>query len=219
MSPCSAATEMSHLGWPERATRLPGYPATRPSLAFGTGEVGIVPLCERARSCRTRHARSEARGPPSGTDGLAAHHLPLVAHPVRDTLRRVPAAVDRHDLLAAGVVALRGAARGPAPDRPSAEHASARIRAALVEELRSIDWAARAEHPRSPVTSLPWLLGRARCHARVGGPGDPAVRGCLGPTTPRCLQRGRRGVAGGGRALHPRPSRWGASSGDLEAQV
>ncbi|MBI2244763.1 MAG: FliA/WhiG family RNA polymerase sigma factor, partial [Nocardioides sp.] len=79
---------------------------------------------------------------------LAPQHLPLVAHLLHDTLRRVPAAVDRHDLLAVGVDALLAAAREPTVERPFAEHASVRIRAALGEELRAIDWAARAEHPR-----------------------------------------------------------------------
>lgn len=131
-----------HPGWPGRATRQ--------SFTFVSGKIGVAFLPERARLCLTCRVTINAPGPAPTVDParLASQHLPLVAHLVHDTLRRVPAAVDRHDLLAVGVDALLAAAREPTVERPFAEHASVRIRAALVEELRAIDWAARAEHPR-----------------------------------------------------------------------
>ncbi|CAI9401106.1 sigma-70 family RNA polymerase sigma factor [Nocardioides sp. T2.26MG-1] len=83
-------------------------------------------------------------------DRLAVQHVPLVAHLVRETMARVPSSADRNDLLAAGLVALLAAARdaGPAGSARFAEHASVRVRGALVDELRSVDWAVRAACPR-----------------------------------------------------------------------
>jgi len=99
----------------------------------------------------TRDTPSPATGPRS----LAARHVPLVAHLVRETMSRVPAAVDRNDLRAAGLSALLDAARAieMTPDRSFVTRASAAIRGALVDELRTTDWAARAARPRGRGTA------------------------------------------------------------------
>jgi len=79
-------------------------------------------------------------------DELVRAHLPLVGHLVREMLSRLPAHVSREDLISAGMAALAGAAKGFDPDRgtPFGGFASSRIRGALLDELRGLDWASRS---------------------------------------------------------------------------
>ncbi|HET6529018.1 MAG TPA: sigma-70 family RNA polymerase sigma factor, partial [Actinoplanes sp.] len=78
-------------------------------------------------------------------------HMPLVGHLVREMLVRVPAHVNRDDLLSAGYTALVAAARGFDADRgvPFARFAAARVRGALLDELRGLDWASRSVRQRA----------------------------------------------------------------------
>jgi RNA polymerase sigma factor for flagellar operon FliA len=78
-------------------------------------------------------------------------HMPLVGHLVREMLARVPAHVNRDDLLSAGYAALVAAARGFDPERgvPFARFAAARVRGALLDELRGLDWASRSVRQRA----------------------------------------------------------------------
>lgn len=77
---------------------------------------------------------------------LVTSHIPLVGHLVREVMARVPGHVDRDDLTSAGLTALVQAAQGFEADRgvPFARYASTRVRGALLDELRGIDWATRA---------------------------------------------------------------------------
>lgn len=79
-------------------------------------------------------------------DELVVTHMPLVGHIVRETLRRVPSHVNRDDLTSAGLTALVLAARAYDEERgvPFDRYATTRIRGALLDELRSIDWASRS---------------------------------------------------------------------------
>jgi len=72
--------------------------------------------------------------------------LPLVGHLVREVLAKVPLHVSRDELSSAGMMALVVAAQSYDPDRgvPFVRYASIRIRGALLDELRSMDWAARS---------------------------------------------------------------------------
>ena len=80
------------------------------------------------------------------TDALITQHIPLVTHIVRETLGRVPGHVNRDDLTSAGLLALVQAAAAFDPERgvPFAAYASTRVRGALLDELRGIDWASRS---------------------------------------------------------------------------
>lgn len=84
------------------------------------------------------------------TDELVTQHLPLVGHIVRETAARVPSHVDKDDLRSAGLVALVTASRAfdPARGIPFPRYAATRIRGAIVDELRSVDWASRAVRRR-----------------------------------------------------------------------
>ncbi|MCR6649595.1 MAG: sigma-70 family RNA polymerase sigma factor [Cellulomonas sp.] len=83
-------------------------------------------------------------------DALVVTNLPLVGYAVSEMLRRVPPTVSRDDLASAGSLALVLAARSydATTGVPFARYASLRIRGALVDELRSMDWASRGARAR-----------------------------------------------------------------------
>lgn len=85
------------------------------------------------------------------TDELITTHMPLVGHIVRETMGRVPSHVSRDDLTSAGLTALVLAARAFDATRgvPFDRYAATRIRGALLDELRSIDWASRSVRRRA----------------------------------------------------------------------
>jgi RNA polymerase sigma factor FliA len=83
---------------------------------------------------------------PSDVDTLVREHLPLVGHLVRTVTMRVPTHVNQDDLVSAGMLALVLAARSFDETRgvPFSGFAAIRIRGALTDALRSMDWASRA---------------------------------------------------------------------------
>ncbi|GAA3253288.1 sigma-70 family RNA polymerase sigma factor [Dactylosporangium siamense] len=84
-------------------------------------------------------------------DAAVRSHLPLVGHLVREMLGRLPAHVSREDLVSAGMAALAHAAKGFDPSRgiPFGSFATTRIRGALLDELRGLDWASRSVRTRA----------------------------------------------------------------------
>jgi RNA polymerase sigma factor FliA len=84
-------------------------------------------------------------------DELVRSHLPLVGHLVREMLSRLPAHVSREDLVSAGMAALAMAAQNFDPERgiPFGGFATTRIRGALLDELRGLDWASRSVRSRA----------------------------------------------------------------------
>jgi RNA polymerase sigma factor FliA len=86
------------------------------------------------------------RAPARSVDDLVRAHLPLVGHLVRELLTRLPAHVSRDDLTSAGMYALVTSAKGFDASRgvPFGRFAAIRIRGALTDELRTMDWASRA---------------------------------------------------------------------------
>ncbi|MGK5678003.1 sigma-70 family RNA polymerase sigma factor [Actinoplanes sp. URMC 104] len=94
-------------------------------------------------------------------------HMPLVGHLVRDMLSRIPNHIHRDDLTSAGLHALVTAARSWDPDRgiPFHRFASTRIRGAILDELRALDWATRSVRTKARATDttrqqLTTTLGR-----------------------------------------------------------
>ncbi|MFY0407002.1 sigma-70 family RNA polymerase sigma factor [Solicola sp. PLA-1-18] len=84
-------------------------------------------------------------------DDLVRQHMPLVGHLVRDLHSRVPSHVDRDDLTGTGLAALVAAARAWDAERgvSFARYASIRVRGALLDELRGLDWASRSVRRRA----------------------------------------------------------------------
>ncbi|MGA5302359.1 sigma-70 family RNA polymerase sigma factor [Nucisporomicrobium flavum] len=98
---------------------------------------------------------------------LIRTHMPLVGHLVRDMLTRIPNHIHRDDLTSAGLHALVTAARGWDPERgiPFHRFATTRIRGAILDELRSLDWATRSVRSKARATdttrqNLTTTLGR-----------------------------------------------------------
>jgi len=99
----------------------------------------------------TTTARSAAPAPTAATDELVRSHLPIVGYQVNETMARLPGHVHRDDLVSAGLAALAQAARAydPSTGVPFARYATVRIRGALLDELRSMDWAPRGARTRA----------------------------------------------------------------------
>src|SRR4051812_34937587 len=82
---------------------------------------------------------------------LIRDNMALVGHMVREMLFKVPAHVHRDDLASAGYAALVTAARAYDPTRgvPFGRFAAVRVRGALLDELRGMDWASRSVRARA----------------------------------------------------------------------
>ncbi|MGQ7295891.1 sigma-70 family RNA polymerase sigma factor [Quadrisphaera sp. KR29] len=82
---------------------------------------------------------------------LVTSHLPIVGYQVNEMLVRLPGHVLRDDLVSAGMAALAAAAAGydPSTGVPFARYATLRIRGALLDELRGMDWAPRGARARA----------------------------------------------------------------------
>jgi RNA polymerase sigma factor for flagellar operon FliA len=87
----------------------------------------------------------------AAVEQLVRENLALVGHIVRETMTRLPAHIGRDDLTSAGMAALVLSAQGYDESRgvPFARFAAIRIRGALVDELRSMDWASRSVRGRA----------------------------------------------------------------------
>ncbi len=85
------------------------------------------------------------------SDELITSHIPLVGHIVRETMGRVPSHVSRDDLTSAGLTALVQAAQAFEQERgvPFERYAATRVRGAILDELRSVDWASRSVRRRA----------------------------------------------------------------------
>lgn len=98
---------------------------------------------------------------------LVEHHLPLVGYIVAEFRTRVPRHVAVDDLRSWAMTGLALAARSWDPERgiPFERYASSRIRGAILDELRTTDWASRSVRRksralRSATDSLTCRLGR-----------------------------------------------------------
>ena len=105
---------------------------------------------------------------------LVREHLQVVGYVVREMLGRLPAHVCRDDLAGAGMVGLTQAAAAYDPESgvPFARYASTRIRGALLDELRSMDWVSRGARSRGREVTraedeLTTRLGRRPTDAEV----------------------------------------------------
>ena len=87
----------------------------------------------------------------SELDELITSHIPVVTHIVRETMGRVPSHVSRDDLTSAGLAALVQASKSFDAERgvPFARYAATRVRGAILDELRGIDWASRSVRRRA----------------------------------------------------------------------
>src|SRR5689334_9859711 len=96
-------------------------------------------------------AKSATRSVTREQEQLIRDNMALVGHMVREMLFKVPPHVHRDDLASAGYTALVTAAQAYDPARgvPFGRFAAARVRGALLDELRSLDWATRSVRARA----------------------------------------------------------------------
>ena len=118
-----------------------------------------------------------APGPMSvDPDLLAREHLPLVHYMVADVLRRVPGHISKDELTSAALCGLAQAVRSFDPSREIkfSTFARGRIQGALLDELRSRDWASRsvralARSFDAASDEMTARLGRTPTNAEVTG--------------------------------------------------
>ncbi|MEV6597942.1 sigma-70 family RNA polymerase sigma factor [Actinoplanes sp. NPDC051346] len=104
-------------------------------------------------------------------ENLIRENMPLVGHLVREMLFKVPAHVHRDDLASAGYAALVTAAQAYDATRgiPFGRFAAVRVRGALLDELRSMDWASRSVRARARRAEV----ARQELTARLGRTPSP----------------------------------------------
>jgi RNA polymerase sigma factor for flagellar operon FliA len=112
---------------------------------------------------------------PPNPDELVRQHLPLVHHVVADMIARVPRHIPRDELTSAALFGLVQAARAYDPGRGVSfdRYARRRMQGALLDDLRSRDWASRgvraaARKVRSVTDDLTVALGRTPTATEAG---------------------------------------------------
>jgi RNA polymerase sigma factor for flagellar operon FliA len=100
------------------------------------------------------------RSPTSSFESLLENHLPLVKSIVDRMKRQLPARIDSEDLYSVGVTGLVAAAQNfrEAKNKSFIPYASMRIRGAVLDELRRMDWMSRSG--RSKAKQLGILISR-----------------------------------------------------------
>ena len=118
----------------------------------------IATIAAAHDAATVRTATEPADGSPTLSareqEELIRSHMPLVGHLVRDMLSRIPNHIHRDDLTSAGLHALVTATRSYDETRgiPFHRFAATRIRGAILDELRSLDWATRSVRSKARTT-------------------------------------------------------------------
>src|SRR5687767_13757332 len=92
-----------------------------------------------------------AQAAASATDALVMRHAELVKRIAYHLAGRLPASVEVADLIQAGMIGLLEAAANYTTDRGASfeTYAGIRIRGAMLDALRKLDWAPRSVHRKA----------------------------------------------------------------------
>lgn len=122
------------------------WPSYAPFVRFFSSEPVAPPEARLVKRSGGDDSRSSV-----DVDALVREHLALVGHAVRSAMSRVPGHVSRDDLASAGMLALVLAAQryDESQGVPFPAYASTRIRGAILDELRAMDWASRSVRRRA----------------------------------------------------------------------
>jgi RNA polymerase sigma factor for flagellar operon FliA len=120
-------------------------------------------------------AYSTAR-PTRGAEGLVARHAELVKRIAFHLAGRLPASVEVDDLIQAGMIGLLEAASNFTADRGASfeTYAGIRIRGAMIDALRQLDWTPRSVHRKArevavAMRAIELEYGREARDAEVAG--------------------------------------------------
>lgn len=118
---------------------------------------------------------------PRSEDRLAEEHAALVRRLALQLLARLPASIELDDLIQAGMIGLLDAARRyrELPDAQFETYATARIRGAMLDELRNQDWLPRSV--RTKARRIEQAVQRAEQRLQRP-PGDAEIAEELGLT-------------------------------------
>src|SRR5262249_51482878 len=128
--------------------------ASRPARESGVlrGKAGApTDGATRGRAVNAAGAYSAVRGNPSPSDALVTRHAELVKRIAYHLAGRLPPSVDVADLIQAGMLGLLEAASNYAANRGASfeTYAGIRIRGAMIDALRKLDWAPRSVHRKA----------------------------------------------------------------------
>lgn len=136
-----------------------------------------APAVEAPKPARAQQAWQAYRNGPTAAaseDEFLQAHLPLVARVIERMKASLPSHVDVEDLKSVGVIGLVHAARSYRTDQGTAfsTYATLRIRGAVLDELRRMDWMprrsrAKAKELKVTVTALEQKLGRIATESEV----------------------------------------------------
>src|SRR5438034_4531991 len=123
----------------------------------------------RARARGRARPRAAAYGPLAGSrDEVLRRHLPLVRRVVQRLAARKPPHIELDDLVSWGIVGLLDAIgkHDPAKEAAFSTYAQFRIRGAILDHLRSLDWVPRSVRQKASLIekvshTLEGTLGRA----------------------------------------------------------
>ena len=116
--------------------------------------------------------RYRATGDPLARAQLLDSHLGLVHHAAREAARRGTRTIDVDELVSAGTVGLVQALEGfdPARGQAFSSYAMPRIRGAILDELRSLDWRSRGGRTRTRALDR----AQAKLEQQFGHRAEPA---------------------------------------------
>jgi len=126
-------------------------------------------------------AEFKSTGSPRARDELIVHYAPLVKYVAARVAIGLPNSVDQEDLASAGIVGLMEAVAKFEPERgfKFESYAAARIRGAIIDDLRSLDWVPRSV--RAQARKVEEVL--STLHERLGrSPTDEEVAEEMGVT-------------------------------------